>query len=199
MKNAALLADGAQIQTAELTEANSWAYTFTGLPKQNGDVEIKYTITEDPIPLYETEINNTQIINHYKPITTSLSVRKVWDDQDNKNAIRPKSILMRLNNGMSVVLNEENNWSATISDLPVIVNGKQFSYSWTEQEVLGYTLTDVKTVGTTTIFTNSVRTPTPPPDKPSKRPRGEKYTVIEDYDTPLGVEVVINHVGDCFD
>ena len=28
---------------------------------------------------------------------------------------------------------------------------------------------------------------------------GKPTQVLEDYETPLGVEVIINHVGDCFD
>jgi hypothetical protein len=28
---------------------------------------------------------------------------------------------------------------------------------------------------------------------------GKWWTTIDSYDTPLGLEVAINHVGDCFD
>ena len=50
------------------------------------------------------------------------------------------------------------------------------------------------------VFTNTRWTPPGdnPPGKPPKTP-GDTWYVFEDYDTPLGVEVVINHVGDCFD
>ena len=196
-----LLADGAQIQAVTLTAADGWYYHFTDLPKQNGETDIVYTVTEDPVTYYETEINGTHIINHYRPITTSVSVRKIWDDNNNEAGMRPTSILMKLNNGMSVVLNAANNWSATISDLPVIRFGQPVSYSWTEQEVLGYTLTDTTVVNNTTIFTNSMRRTgrTPPEQKAPPKGRGNKYLIIEDYGTPLGVDVVINHVGDCFD
>lgn len=50
-------------------------------------------------------------------------------------------------------------------------------------------------------------TPTPTPTvTPSPTPKGKPpktvgppIAIIEDYDTPLGVEVAINHAGDCFD
>ena len=45
--------------------------------------------------------------------------------------------------------------------------------------------------GNLTILTNTLRRT---PGKP-----GEPYLIIEEYGTPLGVEVIINHVGDCFD
>ena len=39
--------------------------------------------------------------------------------------------------------------------------------------------------------------PTTPDD--GRKVPGKPTVVFEDYDTPLGVEVIINHVGDCFD
>ena len=196
-----LMADGELAQVATLSAATGWSYTFEHMPRNNGDKEIVYTVTEDEVAWYEAEINGTTITNHYKPVLTSISVRKIWDDEDNKAGMRPTSLLMTLNNGMTVILNAENGWSATISDLPTRLNGQPVQYSWTEQETLGYSVTDVTITGNTVIFTNSLRhrDETPPEGKPSPKKRGSNYLIIEDYGTPLGVEVVINHVGDCFD
>ena len=200
--NVQLLADGAIVATATLTEASGWTYTFAGMPRMNGDAEIAYTVKEEPVAWYETEIiNGTHIVNHYRPITTSVTVRKIWDDNNNEAGMRPTGILMKLNNGMNVVLNAANGWTATISDLPIMMHGQPMSYSWTEQEVLGYTQSEVSVVGNTTIFTNYMRRrpENPPEDKKVTKQRGNSYVIIEDYGTPLGVDVVINHVGDCFD
>ena len=73
--------------------------------------------------------------------------------------------------------------------------------SATEQEIIGYKQTGKETAGGTTVFTNTVieRDVPPPEGKTPPKKRGDKYVIIEDYVTPLGVEVVINHVGDCFD
>ena len=51
-----------------------------------------------------------------------------------------------------------------------------------------------------TTFTNELlRIPEVPENmKPKKMPSGT-WKVFEGYDTPLGVETSINHVGDCFD
>ena len=54
------------------------------------------------------------------------------------------------------------------------------------------------------------KTPVQPQNNPDNRPNvqdvtenpkepGETLHSIEDYMTPLGVEILINHVGDCFD
>ena len=36
-------------------------------------------------------------------------------------------------------------------------------------------------------------------DAPQKRTTEAQYTLIGDYETALGMDVIINHVGDCFD
>ena len=102
---------------------------------------------------------------------------------------------------MTVTLNEENGWSATIDNLPAAgEDGKPITYKWTERDVIGYTRTNVTTTGNTTTFTNSLwkRPETTEKGKTPKTP-GEEMTVFEDYDTPLGVAVSINHAGDCFE
>ena len=64
----------------------------------------------------------------------------------------------------------------------------------------GYQQEKVETVGSTTIFTNKLyERPTPPPGTKGPKTPGTPYLIIEEYGTPLGVEIIINHVGDCFD
>lgn len=198
-----LLADGNKVAETVLNNANGWSYQFTDLPKYSGTREIVYTVTEDPVPLYTSSVDGYVITNSYTPQTTSVTVSKVWLDNDNSAGLRPVSIYCTLSNGMHVTLSAANNWTATINDLPVKVNGETVDYTWTEQEVIGYTLSSEDTAGSTTVFTNSLieRRKDVPPEKKNvpKKSRGNNYLVIEDYGTPLGVEVVINHVGDCFD
>ena len=81
-----------------------------------------------------------------------------------------------------------------------MVNGEAAVYTWKEQTVRGYQQEKVETVGSTTIFTNKLyERPTPPPGTKAPTPPGTPYLIIEEYGTPLGVEIIINHVGDCFD
>ena len=201
-----LYADGVEKDSHVLTAAENWSYTFMDLPryKEDNKTEIVYTVGEDTVAMYAATINGYNIVNDYKPEETSVSVAKVWRDDNDKRKIRPTSIAMTLSDGQktvtTVVLNEENGWTATVSHLPTVVNGKPAKYSWKEQEVLEYTLESVQQRGNTMIFTNAIwkRPDNPPKGKPPKTP-GETWYVFEEYDTPLGVEIVINHVGDCFD
>ena len=113
------------------------------------------------------------------------------------------SISATLKNGSTVirnvVLNEQNGWTATITGLPTRLNGEAAVYTWTEQAVLGYVQESMTTTGTVTVITNKpwTRPDTPTEGRTPKLP-GETI-VFEEYDTPLGIEVMINHVGDCFD
>ena len=84
--------------------------------------------------------------------------------------------------------------------MPAKVNGKPAEYTWTEQSIIGYELESIVTEDNITIFTNRLWTR---PDAPSQgrmpKTAGDTVYTFEEYDTPLGVEIVINHVGDCFD
>lgn len=121
-----------------------------------------------------------------KPETISVTVRKVWVDDDNARNLRPASLLVTLSNGMTVTLSEANGWSATISGLPAEQGGKKITYTWQEAEVLGYTQTGYAVNGAVTTITNTVWKL--PPE-----------TEIVEQDPPLGIGVEINHVGDTFD
>jgi hypothetical protein len=195
-----LYAGGQEIKVVQLKAANGWKYHFGELPKFVDGKPIHYSVSEDPVEDYSTEIDGFTIYNRYKPERTQVTVRKVWDDENNKLKTRPESIWMKLNNGMTVILSEENGWIATIADLPAKVNGKPAEYTWTEQSVMGYELESKVQEGDITTFTNK---PWTRPDQPSqgRKPKtaGETLYVFDEYDTPLGVEIVINHVGDCFD
>ena len=132
---------------------------------------------------------------------TSVSVSKIWDDRNNEAGMRPKEICMTLNNGMSVILSEANGWSATIYNLPTKLNGAPAVYTWSEQEIVGYRELSRTTNGNVTVFTNHF-TNIPPfqADQPKPDvPGGDWYVTFEDYSTALGGEILINHVGDCFD
>ena len=200
-----VLANGRQIASTVLTAANGWKHVFENLPKTDEQKQpITYTITEDPVPMYETTVNGSSVINVYKPEVTSATVMKIWDDNNNAAGLRPASIYATLSDGTrtvaTVVLTEANGWSATVDDLPTVINGAPAQYSWKEQEVLGYQKTGAETTGSVTTFTNKLyQRPTPPPGTKGPKTPGTPFLIIEDYGTPLGVEIIINHVGDCFD
>ena len=99
-----------------------------------------------------------------------------------------------------VILSDENGWTQTVNNLPAIVNGQRVTYTWIEQESLNYYLAAKAEDGNNAVFTNASweRPPVEEAKVPKKAP-GNAFYIFEDYETPLGVEVMINHVGDCFD
>lgn len=203
-----LFADGVEVDSHVLIPAEGWAYTFMDKPRYQEDhkTEIKYAVREDEVPMYSQEVNGYNIVNNYSPAEVSASVSKVWNDTNNAQGTRPIEVAMILYNGVTeepaavVLLGEANGWTATVNHLPTIVNGQKAVYAWKEQQVLGYTLDYVEQRGNHMTFTNSIwtRPENPTQGKKPKTP-GQATYIFEDYDTPLGVEIVINHVGDCFD
>lgn len=196
-----LYADGVPVAQAVLNEGNGWAYTFRNVDQNDSSGrEIVYTVGEEAVAMYTAEVNGYHIVNTYQPALTKASVRKIWDDQDNAVGFRPESIHATLSNGTTVVLNQENGWSATVDNLPTVVNGEVVQYTWTEQEVLGYEAVSASRNGTETVFTNRLRQRDQLPERPdSPKKKGTNYIIISEYGTPLGVSVTINHVGDCFE
>lgn len=201
-----LYADGVEVDSHVLTAAENWSYTFVDKPRYQEDnkTEIVYTVNEDDVPMYTKEINGFNLVNSYLPEVTSQTVTKVWQDNDNKQNLRPVSIAMTLSDGKkavaTVILNKENNWTATVDNLPTVVDGEKVTYTWTEQSVLSYTLSNVEVKAGVTTFTNRLweRPEEPTQGKKPKNP-GNPVITIDEYDTPLGVNVIINHVGDCYD
>ena len=202
-----LYADGAQVNTVVLNEANGWRHTFEGLPRYKDDVsktEINYSISEDAVPLYRTVIREYSIVNEYEPELVSAAVSKIWNDDGNATGQRPFNLAMSLMNGDEVVkvviLSDENGWTQTVNNLPAIVNGQRVTYTWIEQESLNYYLAAKAEDGNNAVFTNASweRPPVEEAKVPKKAP-GNAFYIFDDYETPLGVEVMINHVGDCFD
>ncbi|MBQ3278925.1 MAG: Cna B-type domain-containing protein, partial [Clostridia bacterium] len=200
-----LLANGVEVASAQVMAQSGWVYIFTGMPKFDDEGKtITYTVLEDAVARYKTDIYGLTIQNTYQPEVTSATIRKIWDDNGNETQQRPDSIYMVLSNGLedvaTVILSVENNWTATIDNLPVYVNGNPVTYKWTEQTVRGYDRTGFVTNGTVTEITNTLWQHPEEENRETgaKRP-GNKFYVFEEYETPLGVEIMINHVGDCFD
>ncbi len=203
---ARLFADGIEVDSHVLTAAEDWRFTFTDKPRYQEDhkTEIKYSVNEDAVPMYYTEINGYNLVNYYQPEVTSTTVRKVWQDNNNEGNTRPADIVMSLyiegtdNKVTFVILNDKNNWTATVNDLPTIVNGQRVHYVWKEQQVLGYAGKGVE-AGNTWTFTNELLGTNEGTPKGRTRGPGKPVEKIEEYRTPLGVNEMINHVGDCFD
>ena len=143
-----LLADGKETgKTVTLSVENNWKQTISDLPEKADGKAIEYTWTEETLPEgYELTDNSkngtvTTLTNTYAPETTSITVTKTWDDADNQDGKRPESIIVNLlANGeivasQTVKADEAGNWTYTFKDLPKYANGKEITYTVTEEAV----------------------------------------------------------------
>ncbi|MBX9075724.1 Cna B-type domain-containing protein [Streptococcus anginosus] len=147
-----LLADGVKLETKEIQAAQdgTWSATFTDLPKYKDDKEIKYTVTEEPVEGYVSEITadtatNFTIKNTHAPATVSVQGTKTWDDGNNQDGKRPDKIKVLLNktvDGVTTKVAEQEvtkaNWTYEFKNLPKFEGGKEITYSIDEEAVEGY-------------------------------------------------------------
>ena len=187
-----------EVKTVEITKddmveetTNQWSIVIDGLAKYNDNgQEIQYTVeekekTEGDLKFYEAEENPVVVEDNQATIrntfvkpddTTTVTVSKVWNDNNNVNGKRPESIKLQVKDGERVVKEQvvnvdnanngdTNNWTYTFTDLPKYdANGQEIVYTASEEEadtddlkfytndsitgdmISGYTITNTFTV-----------------------------------------------------
>ncbi|WP_150263440.1 Cna B-type domain-containing protein [Parvimonas micra] len=146
-----LLADGKKVDEVTLNEQNNWKHTFTNLNKykDDGKTEIKYTVEEEKINGYDTEIKenskNDFTITNKNNEKVKIPVEKKWEDNNNQDGKRVKEIVVRLlQDGIPTTkvlkLNEQNNWKGEFTDLDKYnAQGNEIKYTIKEETVVeGY-------------------------------------------------------------
>lgn len=182
-----LKADGEKAgEVVTLDKNNNWTHTWSNLDKSANGKAIAYEVDEVDVPVgYKKTVSTDQdgtinysyiIDNAHSPTETEATIKKVWQDDNNSQGKRPKSISVSLMAGTQVIrnvtLDDTNGWTHTIYHLNKYDQGKEIKYTWSEAKVDGYTSTQV-TDGTITTLTNvlptpsetptTTETPTPPP------------------------------------
>lgn len=179
-----LLANGEKVAQKELTNATDWKESFTGLPKFKDGKEIVYTLQEEKVAEYTTTIDQAAytITNTHAPGKTSVTVTKKWDDENDKDGIRPKSIRVQLyandqKVGQEVELSAENKWTHTFADLDEKANGNTITYTVREVSVpKGYEARNDEDGKGNVVITNkhvpkeTPKQPTPPSSSEPKKP-----------------------------
>ena len=193
-----LLANGVKVASKEVKPdaTGTWAYHFDNLDVVDdaGNV-IAYTVSEEPVAGYETTVEGTNITNNRIPDMTEVVVKKVWDDKENKDGLRPSKITVRLlADGQEVAVKEitaTDNWQASFTDLPVYKDGKKIVYTITEDPVAGYTsnidgftVTNRHIPPTTPPSTPPTTPPTTPSTPPSTTPPTTQPSTPEKPETP---------------
>ncbi len=147
-----LLADGTEVASKTVTEADDWKWSFTDLPEYSQGTRITYTITEDVVADYTTQVNGYDVVNNYTPETKDetrdISGSKTWkDDDDDKADARPDSITVNLyQNGK-------------LYDSKIVTAGDGWAWSWTglpkydeKNEAYAYTIKEDKVEYYTTTY-----------------------------------------------
>ena len=193
-----LLANGVKVASKEVKPdaTGNWTYHFDNLDVVDdaGNV-IAYTVSEEPVAGYETTVEGTNITNNRIPDMTEVVVKKVWDDKENKDGLRPEKITVRLlADGQEVAVKEitaTDNWQASFTDLPVYKDGKRIVYTITEDPVAGYTskidgftVTNRHIPPTTPPSTPPTTPSTTPPTTPSTTPPTTPSSTPEKPETP---------------
>ncbi|MBQ3155856.1 MAG: Cna B-type domain-containing protein [Clostridia bacterium] len=123
-----LLANGKPVDSKTVTAANGWMWTFTDLPRFEKGEEIVYTITETPVTGYTAEIEGYIVTNTYTPEITAVSGRKIWNDADNQDGVRPDSVVIELladgkPTGQTATVNAVSDWAYAFNRLPKFRDG----------------------------------------------------------------------------
>ena len=185
-----LLANGVKVASKEVKPdaTGNWTYHFDNLDVVDdaGNV-IAYTVSEEPVAGYETTVEGTNITNNRIPDMTEVVVKKVWDDKENKDGLRPEKITVRLlADGQEVAVKEitaTDNWQASFTDLPVYKDGKKIVYTITEDPVAGYT-SKIDGFTVTNRHIPPTTPPTTPPTPPSTTPPTTPPSTPEKPETP---------------
>ena len=123
-----LLTDGKVKTTVKLKadEQGNWSYVFENLPKFENGKEIVYTVTENDVEKYTTEITGSvadgfTITNTHTPTTKNVVLTKIWDDNGDELKKRPGSVTFKINNKnyvLSALKDEDkttlNEWTLTV-------------------------------------------------------------------------------------
>ncbi len=129
------------IASVVLNESNGWYHEFERLPKYDEEGRtIRYIFAEENVPeeysSYVTYRGDDYTINNGY---VSLSVKKLWIDNNDENHCRPSNVTVILkagyNNIASVVLNESNGWYHDFGILPKYNQYGTIVYSITEDDV----------------------------------------------------------------
>ena len=142
-----LLADGKDTdKVATASAATGWKYSFEGLDRYKDGKEIVYSVKEVKVPEgYTSKANGMNLTNNHTPATTSVSGQKIWDDDNDKDGLRPKEIQVRLlanskDTGKVVTVSEATGWKYSFEKLAKYEAGKEITYTVEEVAVPeGYT------------------------------------------------------------
>ena len=124
----------------ELNADNNWTYEWKQLLAEDEEgTNIVYRVTADAPEEYTAKVTGSAddgfVVTYSHEIAkTSVTASVEWDDADDKDGIRPKSVSFQLkadgeNVGDAITVNAGSNWTKTWEDLPEKKAGKALTYT----------------------------------------------------------------------
>lgn len=152
--------DGTEVYLIEsgagkkLNADNQWSVMFSNLPKYANGKTIDYTLTEEAVPGYTSSITRNgksfTLINTHVDETKNITITKAWNDENNQDGLRPKSITAVVNgsdgSARFVQLFESQHWTTSLNNLPKYKNSTEVQYTVKENAISGYE-TEIKQTG----------------------------------------------------
>ena len=143
------LPEGTEAPEPEIEiDGNTWTYTWKAVPRYDAQGnELTYTVTEAKVPEgYECKENEVKdggtITNTHETENTSVTVTKVWEDNDDQDGIRPETLALTLNGlpeGTKApepkITKEGNTWTYKWSNVPKFNDGDEIKYTVTEETI----------------------------------------------------------------
>ena len=142
------------LTSANATSENNWSYTYSNLPKYENGEEITYIVEEDKLDSSlgytpEYDYANYKIFNIYRTEIFSIEGTKTWDDDHNRDGLRPKTIEVTLTGKVGTkevyketkTVSEADKWSYKFTDLAKYNAGSIIDYKISEKNVEGYSPT----------------------------------------------------------
>lgn len=127
-------------EPVELNADNNWTYEWKQLLAEDEEgTNIVYRVTADAPEEYTAKVTGSAddgfvVTYTHEIVKTSVTASVTWDDADDKDGIRPKSVSFQLkadgeNVGDAITVNAGSNWTKTWEDLPEKKAGKALTYT----------------------------------------------------------------------
>ena len=128
----------------------------------SGDLDdvFETMLLEYTVDISETSQSTFSITVNNKMPKVEIPVEKVWEDADNQDGKRPTEITVKLlaggnDTGKILVLNADNEWKGSFTNLDKFAEGEEIVYTIEEVEVTDYTSAITGTVAEGFTITNS--------------------------------------------
>ena len=158
-------------ENSQILQSNETEYTWTNLDKYKNGQEIIYTVDETKVPEgYTKNVNGYTITNTYVPEKTSITINKIWEDNNNQDGKRASyEVTLTGTADGEVVYTDTKEFNAgqityTWTDLEKHKNGQEIIYTIDETKVPegytkninGYTITNTHIPEKTSVTINKI-------------------------------------------